>query len=166
MRHVVASRRTCVGVVDFCATVPVVHRVRCAPLSPLVVPFVLVAFAIVTAGCGQSPAPWTPHLDGGATADAEPFVCTVTAPTVCPDPAPRYPDVAPIFEERCAPCHYGAPGGPWSLRQYQQVADWYDTVRDHMINCTMPPVEYLPLLPLTNDERVAILTWILCGLPM
>lgn len=34
-----------------------------------------------------------------------------------------------------------------------------------MITCTMPPVEYLPVVPMTNEERVAILTWILCGIP-
>ena len=137
------------------------HRPWFGPQLLLVVGLV----AASSSACEDKPAPWTPHIDGGATIDAEPFVCTVTPPTVCPEPPPRYPDVAPIFEERCVPCHFGAPGGPWPLRQYQQAADWFDLIRDHMITCTMPPVEYLPALPMTNDERIAILTWILCGLP-
>jgi hypothetical protein len=149
------------GAFDLCARFLVVHRLRRVSLLPLA----LGVIAAVTGGCEQSRPPWTPHIDGGAVVDAEPFVCTVTPPTVCPEPAPRYPDVAPIFEERCVPCHFGAPGGPWPLRQYQQAADWFDIIRGHMIACTMPPVEYLPLLPMTNDERVAILAWILCGLP-
>ena len=141
------------------------HRLRCGSLLALA----LGVFTGVSTGCEQKAQPWMPHIDGGALADgavdAEPFVCAVTPPTVCPDPPPRYPDVQPIFEERCVPCHFGGPGGPWPLRRYQEAADWFDIIRDHMLACTMPPVEYWPLLPMTKEERVAILTWILCGLP-
>ena len=74
------------------------------------------------------------------TKDEPPPPCTVTAPTECPDPAPRYADVAPIIGKYCAsPCHYGAPAGPWPLTDYDHVADWQDIVRDQVLTCAMPP---------------------------
>lgn len=92
-----------------------------------------------------------------------PLGCPVPAPTACPSPAPHYPDVAPIFERRCIICHSGAPGGPWSLADYGHVADWQDTIRTHVRDCTMPPVD--AGVPMTSEERLEILTWIRCGLP-
>lgn len=88
--------------------------------------------------------------------------CTVTAPTDCPDPAPRYADVAPIIGAHCAsPCHWGAPGGPWPLTDYPHVADWQDVVRDDLLDCSMPPPEADSTM--TDAERTAILVWIRCG---
>src|SRR5690349_12740614 len=68
--------------------------------------------------------------DGGTSlpdagpANEEPSECPVVpAHTACPSPAPRYPDVTPIFDRRCVVCHSGSPGGPWSLADYGHVAD-------------------------------------------
>jgi len=104
-----------------------------------------------------------PVLPDGGTGDEQPSACSVPAPTSCPDPAPRYVDVAPIFERRCVTCHVGAPGGPWSLADYGHVADWQDTIRVELRDCSMPPSD--AGVPMTIEERVAILTWIRCGLP-
>ena len=104
---------------------------------------------------------------GGCSSDSNrggALVCTVQAPTVCPDPAPHWADVAPIFQNRCVECHNGMVGGPWPLMQYQHVADWQDLVRAHVLSCTMPPPD--AGVPMTDEERTAILTWILCGFPM
>jgi hypothetical protein len=141
-------------VLRYVLSVPLLARLR---LTGIVVGVV----AALSGGCEQRPSTWTPPFDAGT--DAPPFVCSVTAPSVCPDPPTRYSDVAPIFHDKCVPCHFGAPGGPWPLQQYQQAVDWFDTIMGHMINCTMPPVEYLSILPMTTDERLAILNWILCG---
>jgi hypothetical protein len=105
------------------------------------------------AACDRSP--------GGTTSDAGALVCTVQPPTVCPDPAPRWADVSPIFQSRCVECHNGMVGGPWPLMQYQHVADWSDLVRSMLVDCSMPPPD--AGRPMTDEERVAILTWILCG---
>jgi uncharacterized membrane protein len=120
--------------------------------------------------CGApTPAPSGIEPDAGAvlpdagTGSEQPSTCSVPAPTSCPDPAPRYADVAPIFERRCLTCHSGAPGGPWSLADYGHVADWQDTIRSSMRDCSMPPPD--AGIPMTLEERVAILTWIRCGLP-
>jgi hypothetical protein len=102
-------------------------------------------------------------LDGGAATDASAIVCTVSAPTACPDPPPHYRDVQPIFQSRCVDCHNGMIGGPWPLLQYSHVADWQDVVRAHLLACTMPPPD--SGVPMTDEERRAILTWILCGYP-
>lgn len=118
----------------------------------------LVDAAADTAG---QPAPDASADDAGAEAGV--FVCDVPAPTVCPDPPPRFADVAPLFQQRCVPCHFGAEGGPWPLITYRHVTDWYDFVRDDIRDCSMPPPD--SGIPMTSDERQAVLTWLLCGFP-
>jgi len=98
-----------------------------------------------------------------AAQDAGTFSCDVAAPTACPDPAPRYADVAPIFTTRCVVCHAGNWNGPWPLNTYEHVADWRDTVRANLLDCTMPPRE--SGIPMTDEERLQILTWIRCNMP-
>jgi len=75
--------------------------------------------------------------------------------------SPRtYADVAPIVEQRCAMCH-GAPMGAWPLSRYQDLADWYDSVRAHLVDCTMPPTD--AGVPMTVAEKATLLAWIRCG---
>jgi hypothetical protein len=100
-------------------------------------------------------------LDDAGASDAGAFACTVQAPTVCPDPPPHYPDVQPLFQRACVPCHQGLPGGPWPLLQYSHIADWQDVVRAMLLDCSMPPPD--AGVPMSDEERAAILTWILCG---
>jgi hypothetical protein len=111
----------------------------------------------IAAGCGPS----AQTSDGGVSTDAAPLVCTVKAPTACPDPPPHYPDVQPIIERTCVPCHQGLPGGNWPLLQYSHVADWQDVIRAYVVSCMMPPPD--AGVPMSDGEREAILTWILCG---
>jgi uncharacterized membrane protein len=132
------------------------RAVRSASFGSLLVGVCLLV--VLLGGACSSSTPPDSNNDGGA------LVCTVQAPTVCPDPAPHWADVAPIFESRCVECHNGMIGGPWPLMQYQHVADWQDLVRAHVLSCTMPPPD--AGRPMTDEERTAILTWILCGFPM
>lgn len=135
------------------------------------IPWVLLGGCVLLMACGASPPASTPVEpdagsplpDGGMGGDPTPYSCPVPAPTTCPDPAPHYPDVAPIFERRCVICHAGTPGGPWSLADYGHVADWQDTIRSNLRDCSMPPPD--AGVPMTLEERTAILTWIRCGLP-
>jgi uncharacterized membrane protein len=99
-------------------------------------------------------------MDGGAV---EVVPCTVEAPTSCPDPAPRFGDVSPIFKKRCASCHVSEWNGPWPLDTYSHIADWADTIRGHLIECSMPPPE--AGVPIPNDESELVLTWIRCNTP-
>jgi uncharacterized membrane protein len=135
----------------------------------LITSWAFIAGAVVLMACGASP-PTATEADAGTllpdsgTGNETPTVCSsVPAPTTCPDPAPRYADVAPVFERRCVICHAGAPGGPWSLADYGHVADWQDTIRSSLRDCSMPPAD--AGVPMTLEERTAILTWIRCGLP-
>jgi len=87
--------------------------------------------------------------------------CSVSAPLACPEPAPRYADVAPIFERRCSSCHNGEPREPWPLDNYNHVADWQDLVRAAVLHCDMPPPD--SDITLSDEESQTILAWIKCG---
>jgi hypothetical protein len=107
--------------------------------------------------------------DGAPAADAADAAtpgdageCVMPPSTACPDPKLRYPDVEPIFKQRCLSCHDGADAhGPWPLTEYLRIASWWDAIQSDLRNCTMPPPGVAP--PLALEERAAILTWIECG---
>ena len=114
----------------------------------------IVIFVVLTgvwSGCGK-----------GTTKPAP--ACTVSAPTECPSPSPHYQDVQGLFTRYCVDCHWGAEEGPWSLAEYALIADWADLVRRDLLDCSMP-TEDAGVPHMSNGERVAILTWILCGYP-
>jgi len=144
--------------------------------KPVACAWVALGSALALVGCLASDDAETPDAAGNGAMDAgvrdpvtpdddagdEPEECNVTAPTSCPDPAPRYAeDVEPIIQERCVICHLGARGGPWALVSYQHVADWADLIRGAMLSCTMPPPD--AGVPITVEEREVILTWLRCG---
>jgi uncharacterized membrane protein len=106
-----------------------------------------------------------PPRDAGAGSDASvaPFACDVTAPTSCPEPAPRYADVQPIFTRRCGVCHGQDWTGEWPLDNYSHIADWQAEIRAELVSCSMPPPD--AGVPIPDDERNAILSWLRCGLP-
>ena len=98
---------------------------------------------------------------GANEGNATEAICAPIAPTECPDPAPHYPDVAPIFESRCASCHTGIGDAPWPLDTYEKVADWAYVVRSRLLNCSMPPADSgVMMMP---EERDRILAWVRCG---
>jgi uncharacterized membrane protein len=70
--------------------------------------------------------------------------------------------VQPIIQQRCVTCHSGTTD-LWPLTTYEHVADWYDVIPGEVVNCRMPPPD--AGVAITNEERVAILTWLLCGFP-
>lgn len=128
------------------------------------------AFCLMLAACDES----EPGAhDGGALDSPDSMVagdagaplppCSVMAPTTCPMPSPRYGDVAPIIASRCSGCHGKVWMGPWPLDNYEHVADWADTIRANLVDCTMPPAD--AGVPMTNTERMEILNWIRCGHP-
>jgi len=90
-------------------------------------------------------------------------ICAPIAPTECPEPAPHYPDVAPIFEARCTSCHTGVGDAPWSLDDYPHVADWASFIRDELLRCSMPPPDSGVIM--RPEERDLVLAWVRCGYP-
>jgi hypothetical protein len=107
----------------------------------------------------------------GAIIDTGYVGCVDAAPTACPSPAVTYGNVEPIFQARCVNvCHNGTTPDPtmpgtliWGFTDYEHVVSWQDTIRPAIINCTMPPVD--AGVPLTVEERWAILEFIRCGAP-
>jgi len=91
-----------------------------------------------------------------------PVECDATAPTACPDPMPRWPDVQPIFSVRCAVCH-GEVLGLWPLDTYSHVVDWNVEIRGMVLDCSMPPPD--SDVTMTLAERQLVLEWLRCGFP-
>jgi hypothetical protein len=119
-----------------------------------------IAVAVLSGGaCSSS----SPASTDGAVSDG--VVCPVPAPTACPSPSPHYADVAPIIQANCGGlCHSGVPAdGPWPLTEYQHVADWADVIGPMVADCLMPPPD--AGVSMTTADRLALLTWLLCGAP-
>ncbi len=104
----------------------------------------------------------TGEISDATAGETSALACSVMDPTSCPDPAPHYADVAPIFQSRCVSCHSGD-SGPWPLTDYGSILAWEDIVRSDLLGCTMPPPD--AGISMTRDEQIAILTWIRCALP-
>ena len=104
------------------------------------------------------------HDAAASVSDASaPRACTVSAPTSCPTPMPRYADVEPIFKQRCVVCHAPTGTGPWPLDDYQHVSDWQVDIRADLLSCSMPPPDAGLTIP--PAESMQILTWLRCNLP-
>ena len=95
--------------------------------------------------------------DGSATD------CPDDLPESCPDPAPTWSgDVAPIVSRTCANCHDGAVQTP-VLDDLASVQANRGEVLSQIYGCVMPPVG--SAYSLTDDERAALLGWLVCGAP-
>ncbi|HTR51854.1 MAG TPA: hypothetical protein VMJ10_14160 [Kofleriaceae bacterium] len=90
--------------------------------------------------------------------------CPRDLPASCPDPAPSYMnDVAPLIEEYCqtAACHSPTGSGVGMLSPYSNLYGLRVDAEGEIYSCKMP---YAPP-DLTDDERVTLLTWFVCGAP-
>jgi hypothetical protein len=111
---------------------------------------------VLLCGCSApDPPPVTPR-DAGS--------CPNDLPKACPSPQPSYAkDVAPIIEARCTGCH--APNRQEAsilLTDYDHVNKVKSEVLTNLYGCRMPPDgEPAP----TEEERQAILGWLVCGAP-
>lgn len=119
---------------------------------PIVCAVVLVAVFAACGGGGSS------KDDAGV--NTEPL-CSLSAPATCPTPAPTYADVKPIFTQSCVGCHNDDPNGPWSLQDYEHIADWQEVVGQMVADCEMPPAD--SGVTMTEADRLKILTWFQCG---
>lgn len=99
----------------------------------------------------------TGGADGGTS-------CPNDLPASCPTQVPSYAaDIAPLIQERCAPCHF--PGGGTSSKLLGTHAELY-ALRGQVLNqvhaCKMPPA---PEAPLDEVERALLFGWLVCGAP-
>jgi hypothetical protein len=139
------------------------HRRACVMAAALIAAAAFAGAACEPARGGAADASSDAAADAAGGDDGDGQICSVEAPTTCPDPATRYADIAPLLEHHCVPCHSGTPGGPWPLTSYKHAVDWQDIIRTSMLECTMPPADGGGAM--SNEDRLAILTWIRCGYP-
>jgi mono/diheme cytochrome c family protein len=105
-------------------------------------------------------------LGGGGVACGPGDTCPNDEPASCPSPIPSFSgQVQAIFETKCGACH--APGG---LKADTPLLTWAQisppltrtSVLVRIVRCEMPKAGAPPL---TEDERLALLGWLVCGGP-
>jgi hypothetical protein len=107
----------------------------------------------------------------GSVGDTGSVNCMPGLTAACPTPPVTYGKVQAIIQSRCAGlCHNGTTPDPndprenlWGLITYGHVKDWDSLIRDSVGNCSMPPLD--AGVPMTVEERQAILEFIRCGSP-
>lgn len=101
-----------------------------------------------------------PSASPDAGADA---ACTTTLPDCPPSPPSYQGEVAAIIASRCEGCHY--PGNPSSKFEYSTYASVHassGSMLTQVYTCKMPLADAGAL---TDSERTALLTWLVCGAP-
>lgn len=81
-------------------------------------------------------------------------------------------DIAPIFRQRCETCHREGEIGPISLRNYEEVVGWADTIAEVVRDQRMPPWHANPDYGkfsndcrLSDEEKQKIYDWVDAGAP-
>ncbi len=81
-------------------------------------------------------------------------------------------DVAPIFYAKCAECHRVGETAPMSLLGYKESRPWAKSIREKVVNRTMPPWHADPHFgEWANDRRLSqkeidtIVAWVDAGAP-
>ncbi len=81
-------------------------------------------------------------------------------------------EVAAIFKRRCVECHRTGQIGPFALASYQDTAAWSATIRERIVDGTMPPWhadpacgKFLNDRRLSDAEKQILLAWIDAGSP-
>ncbi len=126
---------------------------------------VLAIAVVLVAGCGQNHARIV-DLGGAdfAVPDLAPS-CPNDLPQSCPANPPSYQnDVAPIIQAYCLQCH--SPGGAAADRpfiDYAHVQAQLMMILDQVYACNMPPAD--AGLHMTEQQRLTLLTWLVCGGP-
>jgi len=139
----------------------------------------LASGCLVLSGCSDNGDPPDGGAGAGGSGAADAPVdhgtvgCLVPdmVPTTCPTPPVTYREVQPILHARCVSvCHNDMTPDPnnnnipiWGLTTHRHISDWRDTVRSTLSDCTMPPPD--AGVPVTIEERKAIVEFIRCGLP-
>ncbi len=79
-------------------------------------------------------------------------------------------DIAPIFYKSCAECHRPGEAAPFSVLTYKETRPWAKSIREKVVNRTMPPWHADPHVgEWANDRRLSekeialITTWVDSG---
>ena len=81
-------------------------------------------------------------------------------------------DIAPIFNAKCAECHHPGEAAPFSTLTYKDVRPWAKSIKEKVVNRTMPPWHADPHFgEWANDRRLTqqqiddITAWVDAGAP-
>ncbi|APR87119.1 hypothetical protein A7982_12468 [Minicystis rosea] len=113
--------------------------------SSSVARLVAVVLVAVAGGCGS---------ESGA--------CPDDLPASCPSDAPGYAaTIAPLIEARCVTCHTtGGQASDKAFGTHAEVHAQRTGILSQVYGCRMPPAGAVQL---TEDERSALLAWLVCG---
>ena len=91
--------------------------------------------------------------------------CTDVLPDACPTPATTYDGAAAnVVNAKCVPCHHaGGAASDKPLDTYERVFKRRSAVLNQVNACFMPAKGGAPL---TAEERLTLLTWLVCGAPL
>jgi uncharacterized membrane protein len=107
---------------------------------------------------------WAGLAAAGCGGDDPAISCPNDQPAACPSPEPSFSgQVAAIIQSRCAVCH--APGGQEPTRPFQtyaQISAQRGPILNQVSTCRMP---LAGATPLTDEERQALLGWLVCRAP-
>ena len=62
--------------------------------------------------------------------------CFISTNTICQN---TFSDIAPILHEKCAPCHRGGGGAPFSVLNYEEVYSNLTSIYHEVSEGSMPP---------------------------
>ena len=84
------------------------------------------------------------------------FASTALAQTAAPTEVTFHKDVAPILQKNCQVCHRQGDIAPMALMTYQEVRPWAKSIRQRVIDGTMPPWHADPNYgPFRNDRSLS-----------
>ncbi len=84
------------------------------------------------------------------------------------EPVSYEEDIVPILQRRCVECHREDGAAPWVMGSHRMIQGWSPMIRETLLTRRMPPgqVDYQDAARfedvhhMTNDEMIAMLTWI------
>jgi len=83
-----------------------------------------------------------------------------------------YRDVLPILQQNCQRCHREGNIGPFVLSEYEDVANWAETIREAVVEHRMPPWKADPAhgefandMSLSEAQYQTLVTWVDEGSP-
>jgi cytochrome c5 len=124
-----------------------------------------VAVAVALLGAGLSS--FAPSLSAGQQQSAAAQPVKADAPTFSKD-------IAPIFQKKCQVCHQPGSIAPMSLLTYADTRPWARSVKDKVVNRSMPPwpidktvgiQEFTNDLSLSDHDVATIARWVDAGSP-
>lgn len=83
-----------------------------------------------------------------------------------------YKDILPILQARCQQCHRAGEIAPFALKDYDEVSNWAETIKEVVLDKRMPPWtadpthgEFINDPRLSPTETATLVSWVDSGAP-